>query len=201
MFDNRVSTFGIVVLALALGLSSANAKPVVFNFENQAFGSVTPLSIDSGRLTATFTALSDPGSFQIGGALYLTLTGNYLTSPGDTFQAGEPLTIAFSLPIRSISLNFAVDTQPALAPLTLMTDGGGTVSAKGTIPGGFFFYPEGVLSYDSRAFRSVTLSTSALSFAIDNISVEIPEPESWAVLCVAVAGAGLSRRLDFRSSV
>ena len=168
---------------------------MTFDFDDQDFGATTPLSITKSGLTASFTASGDAQGFAIGGAFFQTLTGLYLQSPGPGFVTGSSLTIAFSRAIRSITLGFGLDTQPAPAPLVLTTNKGGTVSASGTVPGGFFLYPEGTISFGAAPFNSVTLTSDALSFAIDNVSVDIlPEPGALALFGLGLLGAGVARR-------
>ena len=186
---------------MMVGTAPTRAAPIVFDFEDQDFGAVTPLTITRAGVSATFASPDDAAGFQISGAFFQTLVGNYLQSPGPDGVTGSTLTIRFSKAVRSISLGFAVDTQPAPAPLVLTTDKGGTASASGTVPGGFFLYPEGTLGFNAAPFHSVTLATSALSFAIDNVSVEaLPEPSALAILGLGLLGAGVVRRRSTRNS-
>ncbi len=184
-------SFASGVLLAAFTISVANARIVLFDFEDQVFGATTALASTQNGLTATFASPTDLQGFQISGGFYQTLTGNYLASPGPDFVTGNTLTIAFSQGVRAIRLNFATDTDPTLS---LVADNGGAASATGTAPGGFFLYPEGVLAYSGGFFRSVALSSAALSFAIDNVSVTVAEPSAFALLGVAALGVGVVRR-------
>jgi len=179
------------VLVLAFIVSAANAKTAAFDFEDQAFGATTALISTQNGLTASFASPADPQGFQLTGAFYKTLTGNYLASPGPDFVTGNTLTITFSQAVRAISLMFATDTDPAL---TLVTDRGFAASATGTAPGGAFLFPEGVLTYRGGYFRSVTLSSNALSFAIDNVTATVPEPSAFALIGLGLLGMGFARR-------
>jgi len=176
---------------LALAVQAANTKTAVFDFEDQAFGATTALTSTQNSLTASFASPTDPQGFQITDAFYKTLTGNYLASPGPDFVTGNTLTITFSQGVRAISLAFATDTDPAL---TLTTDSGFTASATGIAPGGAFLFPGGVLTYRGGYFRSVTLSSNALSFAIDNVTATGPEPSAFALIGLGLLGMGFARR-------
>ncbi len=185
-------TLFLTAIVAGLTAASANAKTVVFDFEDQEYGAVTPLTSTVDGLTATFASATDAEGFQITSAFYQTLTGNYLAGPGPDFVTGNTLTISFSQAVRSITLNFAVDTAPTL---TLSTSARGGATATGIAPGGSFLYPEGVLSFAGPRFNSVTLSSDALSFAIDNINVTVPEPSAFALFGMGlVAAAALRRR-------
>ena len=177
-------------LVLALVTTAANAKTVVFDFEDQAFGAVAPLASSVDGLTATFASSPDESGFSISGAFFSTLTGNYLQGTGPFFTTGNALTIRFSDDVRSISLKFATDTEPTLNLFTA----GGTASATGIAPGGFFLNPEGVLGFAGPNFRTVLLSSNALSFAVDDITVTTPEPAAFALFGLGLLGAGALRR-------
>jgi hypothetical protein len=106
-----------------------------------------------------------------------------------------PLVITFSQMVDSISLLFALDTQPAPGMLTLTTNTGGTVSAGGSVPGGSFLYPEGMLSFSGAPFTSVTLSSPVLTFAIDDLVVnQVPAPGGLALFGIGLAALRRARR-------
>ena len=92
-----------------------------------------------------------------------------------------------------------MDTDPTL---TLTTSANGTASATGVIPGGFYFYPEGVLAFAGAPFDSVLLSSAALTFTIDNITVDtVPAPAGSALFAAALVGFAITRRRQaFRNS-
>ena len=177
-------------LVAAFGSTAVTAKTVVFDFEDQAFGATAPLASSVDGLTATFTSSPDGAGFAISGALFQTLTGNYLQDAGPNYSTGNALTIRFSDDVRAITLKFATDTDPTL---TLFT-AGGTASAIGVAPGGFYLLPEGVLAYTGPNFRELTLSSNALSFAIDDIIVTTPEPSAIALTGLGLLAAAALRR-------
>ncbi len=187
----------VAALLLTGSVVTAAAAPITFDFEGQAFDATTPLVETSAGLSATFSSSTDASGFQISSNFYATLIGNYLTSGAD-FQTDNTLTIDFSRRVRSITLNFATDTSPWLA---LVSDTGKSVTASGTIPSGFYFFPEGVLTLNVgpyNSFTSVTLSSPGLTFAIDNVTVDAaPEPAALALLGLGVAGIA-ARRLRNR---
>ncbi len=191
------TTLPIAALVAMVASPVAYASTVMFDFEDQPFGAVTPLVSSAGGLSANFASPTDSASFQISGGFYKTLTGNYLTSPGPDFTTGNTLTITFSQGVRAIDFAFATDTDPKLS---LLTDTGISASATGYAPGGSFLYPEGVLAVAGGYFRSVTLSSSALSFAIDNLAVTVPEPQTLSIVGLGLAGAGLARRRRTRAA-
>lgn len=190
MASNAIVRLAGLGMALGLLASSARAGTVLFDFEDQAFGASAPLSISQNGLTATFASATDPTSFAISGGLYQSLAGNYLAG-GANFSSGNTLTITFSQGIRAIAFDFATDTDPSLG---LVDSNGGTASAIGAVPSGFYFYPEGTLSHVGAYFTSVTLSSPALTFAIDNVVATVPEPATVALFGLAIVGAGAARR-------
>ena len=187
---------------------TVRAAPVVFDFETLAVDATTPLTLASAGLSATFAGPPgvDPGAFGAGfnsssgpfGAPYRTLVDAFLTV-GPAFGApGSPLTIAFSAPLTAFSVQFALDDRANRTAVTLSTNTGGTASANGVLSGGFL-YPEGTLSFSGGAFTSVTLSTGAPDFQIDNVlatpaPAPVPEPASLALLGAGLAAAAAVRR-------
>jgi len=190
---------GAAALGLILGTGHpAKADLATFDFDSLAVGDSTPFSLTNNGLTASFSSPgSDPGAFEIIPSFFSTLTGNVLLTPGPAGLSNIPLVIDFSQPVTSISLNFALNTGDPTTTLDLTASLGGSIvggaSATGTVPPGFTF-PEGVLSF-SGLFDSVTLSTLALNFAIDNVVVEfnpgVVTPEPSSLLIAGVLGLGL----------
>jgi len=202
----RLLRSAVMICVLAPGLATLLQAGVVnFDFENPAqFGGstpgMTPFTYTIGGLTATFSSTSDPGAFVVAPSIFQTLTGNVL------FGDGGDLTIAFSSPQSSISLNFAsFDTTPLLLTASLGGFGfnGNTSSATGSQPPGTDF-PEGSISFSGGPFDSVLLSGPG--FSIDNVTVtsssgQSPTPEPGSLLLCAGAFAALSFvRLRRRSS-
>jgi hypothetical protein len=198
------------VLTFAALPHPSRAAAILFDFEDQAVDAQTPLTITSGGLSAAFAGPSavDPGAFAVGfnisngpfAAPYRTLTGAFLTV-GPAFGAtGSPLTITFSAPLSAISLLFALDDPAHATSLTLTTDAGGTTSSTGALSADFR-YPEGTLAFSGAAFTTVTLSSSAIDFQVDDVratlqaTASVPEPASFAML-----GAGLAAFIAQRRS-
>lgn len=180
------------VLACAL---PAHAD-VLFDFENQPLGTETPFILASaGGLTATFTGPADidPGAFGIssnivqpGGPAYRLMNVDFLTIGSAFGASGAALTITFSQPVTSFSVNFAIDDPAHLSTLSFSTNAGGTISTMGSLTSGFR-YPEGTLSFSGAAFTVLTVQSNAIDFQLDNLSVT-PVPEPTALLLL---GAGL----------
>jgi hypothetical protein len=188
-----------VATALYLGQSgTALAATATYDFEAQAPPTSTPFSVTNNGVTASFSSPADPGGFTIFTSFFSTLTGNVLLDPGPAGANDLPLTVGFSQPIDSISLLFALNTGDPSTPLTLVTDVGGSKSATGVIPPGFSF-PEGALSFIGPAFSSVTLSTSAMDLAVDDIVVTtaaapVPEPGTWSLVSAGLGALAFVRR-------
>lgn len=193
--------------AAAAALLVAGAGPsdaAAFDFEGQALGAPTPLVLVSDGLTATFAGAAgiDPGAFEVSynsssgpfPAPYRALDVAFLTVGSAFGAAGGPLTISFSAPLQAIQLSFALDDPANAAALSLTTDAGGAASARGALAAGFR-YPEGVLSFSGAPFTSITLSSPALSFQVDNVvATAVPEPFGLALLGAGLAGLGLAQR-------
>jgi hypothetical protein len=184
-----------LTLVLIPGLATLlHAGDVVFDFDNPApSSSTTPLSVTVNGLTATFTSSPDAGGFMVlnQAGFFSSLTGNFLID-----SAPETLTISFSSPQASISLDFATGDDNALnLSASLLGSPVGTQSATGTIPAGFDL-PEGVLTFSGGTFDTVVLSSATPSFAIDNIDVNdglsSPAPEPGSLLLCGGALAALS---------
>jgi hypothetical protein len=194
---------GVVLAASAqIGIpAGANAAAATYDFEAQ-LGSSTPFSITNNGVTATFTSPADPGGFIVVPTFLSTLPGNTLAD-GPAGLSDIPLDIAFSEPIASISLLFALDTSDATIPLNLTTNSGGSTSAAGSLqPSGLV---EGSLSFSGTAFTSIELSTTAPDFAVDDITVTTsevtptPEPGTWSLLVAGLGGLAAVRRRKSRS--
>lgn len=208
MHHRHVLAAGLTVACLAACPASGHAAPILFNFEDQAIGAATPLSATAGGLTAMFSgpAAVDPGAFEVSynsssgpfRAPYRTLTTSFLTV-GTAFGAtGSPLRIAFSSPLTTISLVFALDDPANAASLSLVTNTGGTATARGALAAGFR-YPEGTMSFTGSAFTSITLSSGAPDFQVDDLAATlapaaVPEPATLAVLSAGLGALCLKRR-------
>ena len=190
---------GATALAgLVLGAALARpavAEVVLFDFEDQVFAADTPLSIVKGSFTANFASPADPGAFGITAAfgLFPSMSGNILASPGSSFVDSVPLTITFSRPVRAVSFQFGLGSADPGSLIELATNAGGSTSKAGTVQIGSLL-PQGVLDFSGDYFTVLTLFSNTLDFGIDNLSVDLPEPASAAVLALGLFALGLVRR-------
>jgi hypothetical protein len=186
-------------LAGLLFLLTASAPLVpaatVFNFDADTVGKGTPFTDTVGGLSATFSSSGDPGGFVIATTFFKALTGNVLFEPGPAGVNNLTLTVLFSVPQTNISLNFATNSAPGvLFNLNAFNNAAavGSVSEAGVIPPGFSF-PEGLISFTGSTFNRVVLSSPALDFSIDNVTVNagttVPEPGTLAFFMLAALAA------------
>jgi hypothetical protein len=167
----------------------------IFNFDNDSPGTSTQFTDTVDGLSATFSSSGDPGGFTILPAtIFQTLTGNVLGDPGPAFLQNLSLTISFSAPLSAIHLLFATGDFGPASPLILTAYHGasqvGSVSQTGTL---LSFFPEGEIAFGGTTFDSVVLSSTASTFAIDNVQVaQAPEPGSATMLALGLAFAGVS---------
>jgi hypothetical protein len=185
----------VMISVLIPGLSTLlHAGVVTFDFEADITGIPTQFTDTISGLSATFSSAPDVVGFSIQAfGTFQSLTGNFLMD-----LAPETLTVVFSAPLTSISMNFATS-----GPATLSLDAfsGGTLvgsnSASGTVPAGFAA-PEGILGFNSGTFDTVVLSASTGDFAVDNIAAtdpppDVPEPGSLLLCAGALAALSFGR--------
>jgi hypothetical protein len=196
--------FAQTFLVLLVGSSALlRAAPINYNFDTDVIGKATSFTDTASGLGATFSSSSDPGGFVVASTFLSTLTGNVLFDPGPAGLNNLTLTILFSAPQTSISIDFATNSGLGV-PLNLDAFNGasavGSTSATGSIPANFSF-PEGVITFSGPAFNMVTLSSTAADFAIDNVTVTAaPEPGSFWLLLLGVLGFS-SFQVQRRSSI
>jgi hypothetical protein len=178
----------------------------VFDFESDTAGTPTTFTDTIDGLSATFSSSHDPGGFVVDSAglpaPFATLSGNVLGDPGLLGLGNLTLTVTFSVDVSSISLNFAVNAFSPTAFTLNAFDSGipvGSATATGSIP-------KGSISFSGADFDSVTLSTPAPFFAVDDIAVTatvIPEPGGLAAIGVLLVAmivlGGLRFRLSFKA--
>jgi hypothetical protein len=186
------------VAAAVLGVIMAQpaaASLVPFDFEDQVFGADTPFSITEGSLTASFSSSGDVGGFGITAAygLFPIMSGNILVSPGSAFVDSVPLTIMFSQPVIGVSFLFGLGSADPAGTIDLTTDGGDAASATGTISVGSLL-PQGELVFSGHYFTTLTLSSTALDFGIDNLVIDLPEPAPMAALTLGMLMLSVVRR-------
>jgi hypothetical protein len=196
----------MAIAAIILATAPARAATLLYDFENQPLMMETPFTLSSSGIAATFTGRGDDafgGAFAIAsnfqtptGFQYRLMTGDFLTIGSAFAAAGSPLTIAFAAPISAFTLNFALDDPLNMTMLAFTTNTGGASSASGTLTPGFR-YPEGVMAFSGQAFTSITFSTQAIDFQLDNIravTASVPEPGSLLLLGTALPLVNLLRR-------
>jgi PEP-CTERM motif-containing protein len=183
------------VIALAIvfgGLSQASAS-VIYDFEAVPLGTATPF-VHPGAVTASFSSLDDPAFF-VTSSFFSSLTGHVLL---DADPPQHRLDIAFSGPVDSISLSFALNASAGAPSQIFILAYQGSVNgavlatnvATGVVPPGFTF-PEGSLSISGVTFNAVSLFSTAQDFAVDNIEVTtpVPEPTSLGLVLAGLASA------------
>ena len=174
---------------IAIAALTMTCQASVFDFESVPAGTTTPFSITEDGITASF---SSPGTndFFVTPGFFSTLTGNTLlvADPGP-----DALFINLSQPVTDLSLRFALNAPPSaeiMVQAMLGSDVIGSASATGTIPP-MFIFPEGVLTFSAGQFDSLTISSAANDFAVDDIAVTtsaIPEPGSLLLTAFGLAG-------------
>jgi hypothetical protein len=186
----------ILPIVLLSGFSEAAKAASIFDFDADSIGRGTQFSDTSNGIPATFTSPGDPGGFGVQQSFFSGLTGNVLIDPGPAGLDHLALTILFSSPVDSVDLDFAVNaTNPVPLTLTAFFDGAtvGTVAATGTFPSADSQAREGHLGLHQAPFNSITLSSEANDFAVDNITVaetsSAPEPASVWLIGLAMAFA------------
>jgi hypothetical protein len=209
------NTFAAAVFTLlAIGSTRASAGPV-FTFDNPP--QVAPDTYTDDGLTATFGSPAGVGGFTVAPSQFRApFSGNALYNNGVTPNTSAPLTASFSRGVYGVSMDFGT-LNPGLTPASKITltafSGGlngalvGTVSATGTrqqvVNSGsgmspnveMIFEPQGIISFTSTTpFDAIELSAGpGVNFAIDNITVVIPEPASLTLAGVALAGLSISQ--------
>jgi hypothetical protein len=184
---NRIGLTAVLLCVFTPGLFADTIT--VFDFNSLSLDTVTPFTDAVAGLQASFSSNDDPAGFGVDDSmgLFKTLTGNILDSELDS---NISLTIGFSAPQTSISMNFATNSDSGV-PFDLSAFNGATAvgssTATGTFPCCGFEFPEGVISFSGPAFTSVILSAPAADgFAIDNVTVSavptVPEPSSLSLV-------------------
>jgi len=189
----------LLLVALVLGTLGAARADSVFNFDSDTVGKSTSFFDTNNGVTADFVSSNGLGGFQVAPSFFKLLTGNVLLDPGPAGLSNLALIIGFSSNLNSIFMDFATDSLGGV-PFTLTAFENGTqvgqLSASGAVPPGFTF-SEGTINFGGPTFNAVSLSSTALFFAIDNVDVKsTPEPSSLLMLgtgLLALIGAAKSR--------
>jgi hypothetical protein len=192
------------VLLLLVLCSSATFADSIFDFNNDDLDTYTPFTDTSNGVSATFSSNGDPGGFSLTFYRSPNSSGNILFQPGPAGLDNLSLFIQFSQPLSNIELTFILNgTEQSVFNLRALLGSApvGQVSATGLrLPGAFF--PEGRIAFTDSTFDNVILSSSALDFAIDNVSVSpanaaVPEPGTLGLSGIFVFGAvAFGRRIS-----
>jgi hypothetical protein len=192
---NRIALAAVLACVFTPGLCAST----VFSFDSFPMGTVTPFTDTVAGLQASFSDDGDPGGFEVVPTFFKTLTGNVLTDGISDWNFDETLTIAFSAPQTSISMNFALDSVFSDTPFDLSAFNGATAvgssTATGTIPCCGIDFPEGVISFSGPAFNSVVLSSPAILFSIDNVTVSAVPTVPLTQFAIACSVCRLCRHL------
>lgn len=190
LYGKRIFLSGLLLGCLS---TSGNAASI-FNFDGDPIGQGTPFTDTSNGLSATFSSPGDPGGFGVNAGFFSALSGNVLIDPGPAGLDNLALNIVFGSSVDSIGLDFAVNSaSPAPLTLTAFQNGAtvGTITATDAFPSPGAQAPEGHIDFSGAGFNSVTLTSSAGDFAIDNVTVTsataAPEPATLGLLSLAGA--------------
>lgn len=178
-------------LFLLLLCSFASAA-TVFNFNEKPLNTYTPFAMTKDGITVSFASNGDPGGFALTFYSSPSLSGNVLFQPGPADMDNLALSVDFDQALSSISLNFAINgTSSQRLELAAYLAGQqvGDVFATGVRPPGAFF-PEGLIGFSGASFDSVILTSEALDFAIDNVTVTAPAPEPGTIVITGLVLAG-----------
>jgi hypothetical protein len=179
---------------LLFSVSPCAVPASVFNFDSDIIGTPAPFVDTVNGVSATFSSNGPLGEFAVAPSFFITLSGNVLLSPGilaPPNTAPLDLTASFSSMLDGITLKFALNaSDPAPFTLTAFLDSTqvATLTVGSSIPGALPF-PEGSLTFSGTAFNRVVFSTTALNFAVDDITVtpansSAPEPAAVSLLVI-----------------
>jgi hypothetical protein len=183
-------------LAWLLGAGLACGQTATYSFDSAQWsaGASTPflnMAPDTGglpALRATFRSSPTAGAYVIGAALVNpSFSGQCLYQPGP--YTGNTLTITLSLPVNSLHLDFA-QHGPGHFDFTSATGTASTLTA--TQSGSLDF--QSATAFTQFSLAAVAGDNSLMPFAIDNLSMTVPEPSSVALVGLGAAALGLVRR-------
>ena len=183
-----------IFLACGAFCAAANAS-TTFNFDNDSLGTATNFTDTVNGLSATFSSSADPGGFVVYQSIFETLTGNVLGDPGPAGMDGLNLDINFSQGLGAVTLDFATADFGTPSPLTLTAYEGSNLVGSSTSTGQYlngFTFPEGEITFAGQTFDQLVVSSSAMDFAVDNITVApTPEPAAFSLFAVGLLAMGI----------
>jgi len=194
-------TFIIAAFAITVSISPSRAQTFTYTFESPQFvlNQTTPLlnkSPDVGPLTfqASFTSSPGTNAFKVTGPTFPSpFSGQSLFNPSPP-TTPNTLTITLNTAIQDVQLDFAL-----LSPgrLELHSSGGNISSLTTNFQQGSltFHAASPITQFDLSGFLN---SNQGSVFAIDNLSMAIPEPGAWALLLIA-SGLWMKKRWLGRS--
>ena len=186
----------ITLFLAATALCTAAYGDTIFNFDGDSLGTATNFTDTVNGLSATFSSAGDPGGFVVYASMFETLTGNVLGDPGPAGLDGLALDINFSQNLSALTLDFATDDFGTPSPVTVTAYENSTLVGSNTSTGMFLgglLFPEGELAFSGPRFNNVVISSPAMDFAVDNITVATsaaPEPSGFVLIGAAVFAIG-----------
>lgn len=188
-------TLQLFIACVTLGIA-ANAS-TVFNFDGDGLGTATGFTDTVNGLSAQFSSPSDPGGFVVYSSLFETLTGNVLGDPGPAGLDGLNLSVNFSQNLSAVTFNFATADFGSPSPLTLTAYENSTLAGSASQIGSFlngFTFPEGEIAFTGGPFNRLVISSTAMDFAVDNITANVataPEPSAFYLFAAGLLAFGL----------
>ena len=198
--------------ALALMSGTANAAVQFYSFGNGApsMPLVTNFSNDTVNLAPTYAPVgyswSGNGvvlnSSSANGAEPAIANGVYGTGNYLSVEGGQSETLTFAAGVNKVALY--IGSVDAYNDLNFLFQGASSVNVNGSALGAVSGADNGaqteantngefVFTFD-KPITSLTLSSSSNSFEIASISAAVPEPATWAMMIMGLAGVGAALR-------
>lgn len=210
-FMNQFSRFGLAAIAAALlSLGQAARADVLFDFEDQAYGSSSSISTTQGGLTATLYRTDGTSISVLGPLEPASWLAHSLLSYENPYTSA-PLVINFSQAVSSVSIQFGdynADDDTVTITAYSGLDGAGSNLGTNSV-----FYPAtkditngdsdvGTIAIAAAGINSVVIDAGVdypFSVYWDNLSVgttaATPEPST---LLIGLAGIGLASAYSWR---
>ena len=177
--------FAALAVAAVVSFTAATAPAVsTINFNNDPAGEEVPFTNKDNGVSATFSSPLGADAFVVTELLFPVpgyFDGNFLGESSSESYA--PLSVTLSTVETSANLAFATLDGSNSITLTAFNNGFpvGTATAISNLDEGAGTYL-GLLSYTGAAYTSFILTSSDSHFDIDNLSVAVPEPSTWAAM-------------------